>query len=217
MVCNIIIQSVIIAYIYISMLFQVLKKMHDLEEANDNMKSKVKLLQAQIKKLKAEQSQDKAQDLQKSVLKPAKSSPQLANPMQVTQRSEALESPEVIGSSQTQEPRLSDMPQVKSRAVTRMASTIKIPPANKSQQPSGVRTRRSLIQTVDENSLPEVLQSQGRKSLVADDDEMKRALKRVCASTSMSQEKRKRKSTVIPESPEAAVEGLPSKVKQGKK
>lgn len=200
--------------------------MHDLEEANDNMKSKVKLLQAQIKKMKAEQSQDKAQDLPKSVLKSGKSSPQLASPMQSTQRSEALESPEVIGSSQTQEPRLSDAPQVKSRAMTRMASTMKIPAANKSQQQAGVRTRRSLVQMVDENALPEVLQAkaassglsqtQGRKSLVANEDEMKRALKRVCASTSTSQEKRKRKSTVIPESPEAVIEGLPSKVKQGK-
>lgn len=192
--------------------------MHDLEEANDNMKSKVKLLQAQIKKMKTEQNQEKAQDLPKSIL-------QLANPQQSTQRTEESQSPEVIGSSQTQEPRLSDVPQVKSRAVTRMASTMKIPAANKSQQQVGVRTRRSLIQTQDENLLPEVLQAkatvsglsqtQGRKSLVADDDEMKRALKRVCASTSTSQEKRKRKSTVIPESPEAVIEGLPSKVKQG--
>lgn len=218
-------------------MFQVFKKMLDLEEARDNLKSKVMMLQTQVKKKKIDSCKTAPQveaNKQKKEVNAASdtSNSDICNPVREGTEGQDLQgsdSQEIVGSSQT------EVPQVTRFAVTRRAPTLSLmtevqsftTEASVKGSKRTRRSRRSQATILDGKSvsnssqLDTISMQHSEVHTISDvtpldDEAMKQAKKRVSSSTSVLKDKRRRQSdvTVIPESP-ASAEGLPSKVKQG--
>lgn len=152
-----------------------MKKMHDLQEANENLKSKILLLQAQIKKLKSNSDSKEAPPHEPS--RPKKS-PRVASCITVlhasdlrkestdTQPSQRSDSQEIIGNSQPQVDVNSSVSQMTRRAVTRRASMLSLSPGSSSvtltnkalknspPERSITRSRRSAGANLEEKAVP---------------------------------------------------------------
>ncbi|XP_071536408.1 uncharacterized protein [Panulirus ornatus] len=185
---------------------EVLKKLLDLEEENDNLKSKVILLQTQIKRYKMDISKSachvEASKLEKEVKTSSDAATSERHDLQ------GSDSQEIVVSSQI------EVPQVPRCARTRRAPVLSVTTVTESLttevSAKGLqRSRRS------RRSQATSLEGKSEAHSVSDNT-MKQALKRASSSTSVLKDKRTRQLdvTVIPESP-ASAESLPSKVKQG--
>ncbi|KAG7163168.1 putative Centromere protein F-like 2 [Homarus americanus] len=201
---------------------ELMKKMLDLEEENDNMKSKVLLLQGRIKRLKSEKNGKEAPDgradkeLRNQNVKSDASSSSANNPQKEATNSLGLQgsdSQEIVESSLTQVSRNSTVSQITRRAVTRRASTLlSVPTApkesstkisSKSPKEKSTKPQRSSAVSMDEYSTHNSSQSDRLRTLrtrgrststvtLLGDETMKQAIKRVSSSTSVTKDKKKR-------------------------
>ncbi|XP_069953713.1 centromere protein F isoform X3 [Cherax quadricarinatus] len=218
---------------------EIINKMLDLEERNESLESKVVILQAQIKKLKSNNSKEISQTetgrqkRNSNVISDASSS----HIKEATgiQPSQGSDSQEIVGSSQTPVAKNSSSYQITRRAVTRRATMLSLlnssasssPKASSSSPQEGrTRLRRSRGGNLDGTSsikLSHENKMRMRRShsdllsgtAPLDNETMKQAMKRVSASTSsLKCQKKRRSGTDKPGLPGFA-ETLSTKLKKG--